>query len=216
MTAADRTKQYIIIAGNIGAGKSTLVERLCRELGWKPYFEPVSENPYLEDFYADMSRWGFHSQLFFLADRMRMHRELQEQGGSVVQDRSIYEDSEIFARNLFLQGNITDRDYETYRRIYNAATDLLQPPDLLVYLQASIPSLKERITGRGRDFESAIPDTYLKQLNSLYDEWTETYKLSPKLILNIDDYDILNHPEDLAGIAAQVKAALRGGQGELF
>ena len=209
-------KQYIIIAGNIGAGKSTLVEHLCSEMGWKPYFEPVSENPYLKDFYSDMARWGFHSQLFFLADRMRMHRELQEQGGSVVQDRSIYEDAEIFARNLFLQGNITERDYETYRRIYTAATDLLQSPDLLVYLQATVPSLLKRIAKRGRDFESAIPEDYLGQLNGLYDEWTDSYTLSPKLTLNIDEYDILNNPEDLSGIAGQIKEALRGGQGELF
>ena len=216
MSEEAKSKQYIIIAGNIGAGKSTLVEHLCREMGWKPYFEPVSENPYLEDFYSDMSRWGFHSQLFFLADRMRMHRELQELGGSVVQDRSIYEDAEIFARNLFLQGHMSKRDYETYRRIYTAATELLQGPDLLVYIQASVPSLLQRIARRGRDFESSIPETYLTQLNGLYDQWTASYTLSPKLTLNIDDYDILGHPEDLAGIAEQIKEALRGGQGELF
>lgn len=209
-------KKYIIIAGNIGAGKSTLVKHLCKALSWTPYYEPVSENPYLEDFYTDMKQWAYHSQLFFLSDRMTMHKELQEHGGSVVQDRSIYEDAQIFAKNLYLQGHIKKRDFETYWKMYKVAVSLLQPPDLLVYLKASIPSLESRIALRNRDFEASIPREYLKQLNRLYEEWTCDYKDSAKLILDIDDYDILHHKEDLDYIISLVEESLRGGQGELF
>lgn len=209
-------KKYIIIAGNIGAGKSTLVKHLCTALSWTAYYEPVSENPYLEDFYADMKKWAYHSQLFFLSDRMAMHKDLQEHGGSVVQDRSIYEDAQIFAKNLYLQGHIKKRDFETYWKMYNVAASLLQPPDLLVYLKASIPSLEARIKLRNRDFESSIPRNYLEQLNGLYEEWTENYNDSAKLVLNIDDYDILNHKEDLEYIISLVEESLRAGQGELF
>ncbi|MDC7239540.1 MAG: deoxynucleoside kinase [Spirochaetales bacterium] len=209
-------KKYIIIAGNIGAGKSTLVKHLCEALTWKPYYEPVSENPYLEDFYKDMGRWAYQSQLYFLSDRMTMHRELQDQGGCVVQDRSIYEDAQIFARNLYLQGQISSRDFDTYWRIYEAAVSLLQPPDLLVYLKASVPALEKRIALRNRDFESSIPRSYLKQLNSLYEDWTMNYDTSAKLILNIDDYDILKNSSDLQNIVSLIQERLRGGQGELF
>jgi deoxyadenosine/deoxycytidine kinase len=209
-------EQYIVIAGNIGAGKSTLVKELCRNLSWQPYYEPVTENPYLEDFYKDMGKWAFHSQLFFLADRMAMHRELQEFNGSVVQDRSIYEDAEIFARNLSLQGEINQRDFRTYWKIYQNAVSLLTPPDLVVYLRASVSSLEKRIALRHRDFEAAIPSLYLEHLNSLYEEWIGGYRLSEVLILNIDDYDILEQPDDLERIAGQVRETLRKGQGELF
>lgn len=209
-------KKYIIIAGNIGAGKSTLVKHLCTALSWTPYYEPVSENPYLEDFYIDMKKWAYHSQLFFLSDRMAMHKELQDNGGNVVQDRSIYEDAQIFARNLYLQGHIKKRDFDTYWKMYEVAVSLLQPPDLLVYLKASVPSLEARISRRNRDFESAIPRDYLQNLNGLYEEWTGSYKASAKLVLNIDDYDILNHKEDLDYIISLVEESLRGGQGELF
>lgn len=209
-------KKYIIIAGNIGAGKSTLVKHLCSALSWTPYYEPVSENPYLEDFYGDMNRWAYHSQLFFLSDRMAMHKELQDHSGSVVQDRSIYEDAQIFARNLYLKGNINERDFNTYWKMYKVAVSLLQPPDLLVYLKASIPSLKARIALRNREFEAEIPTDYLGGLNSLYEEWTDSYSESPKLVLDIDDYDILNRREDLEYIVTLIKEKLRGGQGELF
>ncbi len=209
-------KKYIIIAGNIGAGKSTLVEHLCGALSWKPYYEPVTENPYLEDFYKDMKKWAYQSQLYFLSDRMTMHRELQNQGGSVVQDRSIYEDAQIFARNLFLQGHISKRDFETYWRIYEAAVSLLKPPDLLVYLKASVPALERRIALRNRDFENAIPRPYLEQLNDLYEEWTGSYSSSASLTLDIDDYDILKNTSDLDHIISMIKERLRAGQGELF
>lgn len=208
--------QYIVIAGNIGAGKSTLVNQLCQTLSWQPYYEPVTENPYLEDFYRDMKSWAFHSQLFFLADRMAMHKELQDFHGSVVQDRSIYEDAEIFARNLYLQGEISKRDFNTYWKLYKNAVSLLTAPDLVVYLRASVPSLMERISLRNRDFESGIPSTYLEHLNVLYESWIKGYDQADILVLNIDEYDILENPEDLISIAERVKEKLRGGQGELF
>uniref|UniRef100_UPI0026274E96 deoxynucleoside kinase n=1 Tax=Oceanispirochaeta sp. TaxID=2035350 RepID=UPI0026274E96 len=195
---------------------STLVQELCQNLSWTPYFEPVSENPYLEDFYKDMKQWAYHSQLFFLSDRMAMHKELQEQQGNVVQDRSIYEDAEIFARNLYRQELITKRDFDTYWKMYTIAVSLLKPPDLLVYLKASVPALVERISLRGRDFESVIPRSYLEQLNQLYDDWTESYSDSSKLILNINEFDILRSRDDLTGIIQDIKEKLLNGQGELF
>lgn len=208
--------KYIVIAGNIGAGKSTLVEKLCESINWQPYYEPVSENPYLKDFYSDMSRWAFHSQLFFLSDRMSMHKELQEFRGNVVQDRSIYEDAEIFARNLYVNGNMSERDFQTYWKMYSIAIDLLNPPDLIVYLKASVPALKERIKRRNRDFENSIEDEYLHSLNVLYEKWIGKYSGSEILILDIENLDIINRPEDLDKIVVLIKDKLRAGQGELF
>jgi len=208
--------KYVVIAGNIGAGKSTLVEKLCESINWQPYYEPVSENPYLKDFYKDMSKWAFHSQLFFLSDRMSMHKELQEFRGNVVQDRSIYEDAEIFARNLYINGNMNERDFQTYWKMYSIAIDLLNPPDLIVYLKASVPALKERIALRNRDFESSISDDYLHNLNILYDQWISKYSESEVLTLNIENTDILNRPEDLEKIVVEIKEKLRAGQQELF
>jgi len=208
--------KYIVIAGNIGAGKSTLVEKLCESINWQPYYEPVSENPYLKDFYRDMDNWAFHSQLFFLSDRMSMHKELQDFKGNVVQDRSIYEDAEIFARNLYIKGNIRERDFKTYWKMYSIAIDLLNPPDLIVYLKASVPALKERIKIRNRDFEASISDDYLHNLNILYEKWIQKYDQSEVLTLNIEDNDILNRPDDLDKIVFMIKEKLRAGQGELF
>ena len=208
--------KYIVIAGNIGAGKSTLVEKLCESINWQPYYEPVSENPYLKDFYKNMSAWAFQSQLFFLSDRMSMHKELQEFKGNVVQDRSIYEDAEIFARNLYINGNMRERDFQTYWKMYSIAIDLLNTPDLIVYLKASVPALKERIKLRNREFELSISDDYLHNLNILYDKWISKYNESEVLTLNIEDNDILNRPEDLERIILKIKDRLRDGQGELF
>ena len=208
--------KYIVIAGNIGAGKSTLVQKLCESIHWQPYYEPVSENPYLKDFYRNMSQWAFHSQLFFLSDRMAMHKELQDFKGNVVQDRSIYEDAEIFAKNLYISGHMTERDFKTYWRVYTIAIELLNPPDLIVYLKGSVSGLKERISLRSRDFESAIPDDYLYNLNKLYDQWIGKYKSSEILSLNIEENDIIHKPDDLENIVTLIKEKLQAGQQELF
>ena len=154
-------KLYIAVAGNIGVGKSTLTALLSERLGWEPFFEAVAENPYLADFYQDMRRWSFPSQVFFLSRRLRHHRQLLDRQDPVVQDRSIYEDAEIFARNLYLQGAMSERDYGCYRELYEVMTMLLPPPDLVVYLRASVPTLLQRIALRGRDFEQSIsPDIF--------------------------------------------------------
>lgn len=205
-----------MLAGNIGAGKSTLVDLVCRRLGWKPYFEPVAENPYLQDFYADMERWAFPSQVFFLMHRARSHRELSLESGSVVQDRSLYEDAEVFARNLHRQGWMSDRDYGVYRELYGVLASLLPPPDLVVYLRASVPTLRRRIVQRARAFEQSISDAYLDGLNTLYEAWIGGFALAPVLTVEADQTDVLDRPGDLDAIVSRIETALRGGQGSLF
>src|SRR5512138_3079232 len=158
-------KKYVAVAGNIGVGKSTLVERLSTRLGWEPFYEPVTENPYLADFYKDMDAWSFHSQIFFLTHRLQSHYDLAQHPNSVVQDRSVYEDAEIFAQNLYLQGHIAFRDYQTYRQLYETTMRFLPPPDLVVYLRASVQTLSSRITNRGRAYEQTISADYLNGLN---------------------------------------------------
>ena len=149
-------KKFVAVAGNIGVGKSTLVELLCVRMGWEPFYEPVTENPYLADFYKDMDAWSFHSQIFFLTHRLQSHYNLSQHPNSVVQDRSVYEDAEIFAQNLYLQGHIQMRDYQTYRDLYETTLRFLPPPDLVIYLRASVPTLMKRISHRGRDYEQTI------------------------------------------------------------
>lgn len=209
-------KKYLILAGNIGAGKSTLVELLADRLGFRPYFEPVAENPYLADFYADMRRWAFHSQLFFLTHRLRSHHELASDPWSVVQDRSIYEDAEVFARNLHEQGTMSDREWETYHGLYRAVINLLPPPDLVVYLRCSVPTLRARIAKRARGFESNIPDEYLAGLNRFYEEWLEGFDLAPVLVIPGDSLDFVADSKHLHAIISSVEARLRDRQGTLF
>ncbi len=209
-------KKYLVLAGNIGAGKSTLVGLLAERLGFKPYYEPVAENPYLSDFYADMVRWAFHSQLFFLTHRVKSHRALMNEPWSVVQDRSIYEDAEVFARNLHEQGSMTDRDWDSYRELYRTLIGLLPPPDLVVYLRASVPTLKKRISMRGRDFEAAIPDGYLGGLNRLYEEWIASFDLAPVLVVPGDRLDFVAESKDLDSIVTTITERLRDRQGALF
>ena len=209
-------KKYLVLAGNIGAGKSTLVELLAERLGFSPYYEPVAENPYLADFYADMPRWALQSQLFFLTHRVRSHRALMEDTRSVVQDRSIYEDAEIFARNLYEQGSMTERDWNTYRNLYRTLIDLLPAPDLVVYLKASVPTLRKRIALRGREMEASIPASYLEGLNRLYEEWIEGFELSPALVVPCDRLDFVAESKDLDCIVAEIEHRLRDKQGELF
>ncbi len=209
-------RKFIAVAGNIGVGKSTLVSMLCQRLESQPFYEPVSENPYLADFYKDMAAWSFHSQVFFLTRRMRAHYELAQQPGSVVQDRSVYEDADIFARNLFQQGYFLPRDYQTYRELYETAVQLLPPPDLLIYLRASVPTLLNRISHRGREFERSISAEYLQGLNDLYEEWISNFVLCPILTIPSDDLDYVAHAGHLNLIVSKVEEKLTGNEEVVF
>jgi deoxyadenosine/deoxycytidine kinase len=209
-------KKFIAVAGNIGVGKSTLVSLLCKQLEWQPFYEPVAENPYLADFYADMRAWAFHSQVFFLTRRLRLHVELSQHPTSVVQDRSVYEDAEIFAHNLFLQGHIQPRDYQTYRELYETAVQLLPPPDLMIYLRASVPTLVRRISSRGRDYERTIATEYLESLNTLYESWISDFVLCPVLTIPADDLDYVAHSGHLKLIATKIQEKLTGNEEVVF
>jgi deoxyadenosine/deoxycytidine kinase len=199
---------FIAVAGNIGAGKSSLAKLLGERFRWKPYFESVDDNPYLADFYADMNRWSFHLQIYFLANRFKCHKEIVESSESVIQDRSIYEDAEIFARNLFDIGKMTERDYSNYVSLFHVMMEYLKAPDLLIYLRASVDTLTKQITKRGRDFEQGIERSYLQQLNILYEDWVARYKLGPLLVIESDNLDFVGRQPDLDYIIARVKDSL--------
>ena len=209
-------KKFVAVAGNIGAGKSTLVGKICEKLDWTPYYEPVAENPYLKDFYADMKTWAFHSQVYFLTHRMQSHFELLNHPASVVQDRSVYEDAEIFAKNLYLQGNISKRDYATYRELFDLFIHMLNPPDLVVHLHAPVDTLLDRIASRGRDFESTISGDYLAQLNHLYEEWIGEFSLCPVLTVPADQLDFVANPGHVELIIAKIEEKLRGKEKVFF
>ncbi len=189
-------KKFIAVAGNMGAGKTELVHFLCRRYGLKPFFEPNDDNPYLKDFYEDMRAWAFHSQVYFLTHKFRLHRQLEAEPGTVVQDRTIYEDAEIFARNLHLTRKMTGRDWKTYQELYSVVSASLRPPDLMIYLRASVRTIRKRITTRGRPEEQAIPTRYLSRLNRLYEEWFERYDLSEVITIETDRMDYLQDLED--------------------
>ncbi|MGD8813144.1 MAG: deoxynucleoside kinase [Anaerolineales bacterium] len=209
-------KKWIAVAGNIGVGKSSLVNLLASNLMWKPFFEPQEENPYLADFYRDMSSWGFHSQIFFLTRRLRIHRELVEHPTCAIQDRSVYEDAEIFAHNLYLQQCISDRDYQSYRDLYRVLTEFLPPPDLVVYLRASVDTLLHRIAQRGREYELDIQPEYLNQLNDLYETWIASFSLCPVLIVPADDLDYVSHNSHLELIVTKIQDKLAGKEEVIF
>ncbi|MEN6409852.1 MAG: deoxynucleoside kinase [Anaerolineaceae bacterium] len=209
-------KKFIAVAGNIGVGKSTLVELICQKLGWEPFFEPVATNPYLADFYKDMPAWAFHSQIFFLTHRLRIHRQLLNQPGSAIQDRSVYEDAEVFCHNLYLQGYISPRDYDTYRELYHVLSDFLPPPDLMIYLRASVPTLIKRIALRNRDYERTISPDYLEQLNMLYETWIASFTLCPVLTIPADDLDYVANPRQLDLILRKVQEKLTGKDEVIF
>lgn len=209
-------RKFVAVAGNIGVGKSTLVEMLCASIGWEPFYEPVAENPYIADFYRDMTAWSFHSQVFFLTHRLRAHYLLAQHPTSVIQDRSVYEDAEIFAHNLYLQGHIQPRDYETYRELYETVMQFLPPPDLVIFLRASVPTLLARISHRGRDYEQTIAPEYLQSLNDLYEDWISNFVLCPVLTVPSDDLDFVAHPGHLKLIVAKVEEKLTGNEEVIF
>ncbi len=200
---------FVAIAGNIGAGKSTLTGLLSRKLGWEAFYEAVDDNPYLSDFYRDMRTWSFHSQIYFLSRRLRHHRDLSRRPGTVIQDRTVYEDAEVFACNLYRQGLMSERDYASYHELYEIMRDLLPPPTLLVYLRASIRTLCQHITLRGREYEREITPAYLGQLNALYEEWIAHFDLCPVLAIPIDALDFTQNGGDARWIVDKIVEALR-------
>ncbi len=204
------TKRFVAVAGNVGVGKSSLTGLLAERLGWEPFFEAVDDNPYLADFYRDMRSWSFHSQVFFLSRRLRHHHELLSRPHSVIQDRSVYEDAEIFARNLYEQGSMDDRDYGSYRELYEILCALLPPPDLVIYLRADVPTLQERIRQRGREYEQSIEPAYLVRLNRLYDAWMQGFSLCPVLTIETDNLDFVRQPQHLSHVLAAVADRLAG------
>ncbi len=185
------TRKFIAVAGNMGAGKTSLVQYLAQQYGFEPVYEPFADNPYLDDFYADMGAWGYHSQLWFLTHKFRLHLGLHEKTDTFVQDRTIYEDAEIFATNLARSGKMSERDFKVYSELYDGMRRALQPPDLMIYLRCSVPGIRRRIKKRGRASEQAIPLAYLRRLNALYEDWMGRYDLSPKMVWESDDADYL-------------------------
>ncbi|HMK39027.1 MAG TPA: deoxynucleoside kinase [Bacteroidota bacterium] len=206
--AAKAKKFFIAVAGNIGSGKSSLTRILSARFGWKPYFESVEDNPYLNDFYADMKRWSFSLQVYFLSNRFRSHKAITEGPESVILDRAIYEDAEIFARNLFEIGNMERRDYENYVALYEVMTAYLRPPDLLIYLRANVDTLVRQIALRGRDFEKSIRREYLEQLNGHYESWIGRYRKGPLLVIESDTVDFVNSRDDLEKVVGMITRTL--------
>ncbi|WP_179413960.1 deoxynucleoside kinase [Mucilaginibacter sp. E4BP6] len=201
---------HIAIVGNIGAGKTTLAELLAKSYGWDPLFEAVDNNPYLEDFYNDMKRWSFNLQIYFLNSRYRQLMDIQATGRNVIQDRTIYEDAFIFAENLHDMGLMTTRDYENYRAIFDNMTAYIKPPDLLVYLKASVPTLVNNIQRRGREYEIGIRIDYLSKLNEKYQKWIGGYDLGKLLIIDKDVIDFANNTEDMATVVQLIERELNG------
>lgn len=210
MPALQNTKKYVSIAGNIGAGKSSLTRLLSDYFKWEAMFERVDDNPYLADFYDDMQRWSFNLQVFFLSSRFNHQRRIEGLPHSIVQDRSIYEDAEIFARNLYEMGLMSTRDFENYTQLFQIMTSYLKAPDLLVYLRATTPTLVKHIQARGRAFESTIRIEYLERLNKHYEDWISRYDLGPKLIIDANELDFVNVQDDQREIISQIDSRLFG------
>lgn len=209
-------KKFVAVAGNMGVGKSTLTQMLADRLGWAPFFEAVDENPYLADFYRDMARWGFHSQMFFLSRRLEHHHRILQHPTAVIQDRCVYEDAEVFAGNLHRQGLMSQREWDSYRRLYEILCLYLPPPDLVVYLRAGVDTVLRRIALRGRDFERGVSRDYLSQLEELYEAWIGGFALCPVLAVPADRLDFVQQPEDFELIVDRILQALRGEQLPLF
>jgi deoxyadenosine/deoxycytidine kinase len=201
-------KVFVAIAGNMGSGKTTLTKLLSDRFGWEPFFEPVSENPYLSDFYGDMRRWAFHLQVCFLTRRFEGHQQILQSDISALQDRTIYEDWEIFARNLYESGQMEERDWHAYSLLAEVMCQHLTPPDLMVYLRKSVPRLVERIRTRGRAYEQSIPLDYLTRLNEHYERFVAGYKRGRLLVIDAEHLDFLEEPDHLDTIAEQITDAL--------
>ncbi len=201
---------HVAIAGNIGAGKTTLTKLLAKHYNWKPHFESVEENPYLDDFYSEMERWSFNLQVFFLNSRFRQILELRESGNKIIQDRTIYEDAHIFAPNLHAMGLMTNRDYKNYSSLFELMENLVTPPDLMIYLRSSIPNLVGQIHKRGRDYENSISIDYLSRLNERYEAWISTYTKGKLLIIDVDNLDFVDQQEDLGYIIDRIDAQING------
>jgi deoxyadenosine/deoxycytidine kinase len=202
--------KHVAISGNIGAGKTALTKVLGEYYGWETVFEQVDDNPYLTDFYNDMRRWSFNLQVFFLSKRFEQLQRIEEKETSAVQDRSIYEDAHIFARNLYEMGHMSARDYDNYTDLFTIMTSYLQSPSLLIYLRASVPTLVDHIQQRGREFESTIRIDYLERLQGHYEEWIEHYDRGPKLIIDVDELDFVGEDEDRRMVLNQVESRLFG------
>ncbi|MFL5320002.1 MAG: deoxynucleoside kinase [Myxococcaceae bacterium] len=201
-------RKFIAIAGNIGAGKTELTSFLCKKYELTPFFEPNDQNPYLEEFYKDMKTWAFRSQVFFLAHKFRLHQELDKQSGTLVQDRTLYEDAEIFAKNLARQKLIDKRDWGLYQELYGSMKSAIAPPDVMIYCRCPVKTLKQRIKLRGRKMEQDIPVKYLQRLNALYEEWFKTYDMSPVLTLPTDKLDYLTDLVDRVDLFRQIEKHL--------
>ncbi|MBI1221679.1 MAG: deoxynucleoside kinase [Bacteroidetes bacterium] len=201
---------HIAVAGNIGAGKTTLTTLIAKHYGWDPHFEDVEDNPYINDFYEDMQRWSFNLQIYFLNNRFNTIMQIRNSGKTIIQDRTIYEDAFIFAPNLHAMGLMSTRDFDNYTRLFNSLNTFIQPPDLMIYLRASIPTLVNHIQMRGREYEDSIRLDYLKRLNERYEAWISTYNKGKLLILNIDDLNIHDNPEDLGTVISKIDAEIHG------
>ena len=210
------TKHFALVAGNIGAGKTSLTERLAGRLGWHAAYESVADNPYLPDFYADMRQWSFHLQVFFLGHRAAQHKALAQDSRSAIIDRSIYEDAFIFARALFEIGNMTERDYASYRQLFDLVVAQLPPPDLLIYLRAPVSVLRERIGKRGRAIESAITADYLALLDRYYEEWLRDFAVCPVLMIKSDNLDFVHRADHLDVVVARIEDRLSGKERVVF
>ncbi len=201
---------YIAISGNIGSGKTTLAEKLGKYYNWEVEYEVVETNPYLPDFYADMNMWSFHTQIFFLNTRFKQNQIIQQKGKNIIQDRTIYEDAFVFAKNLNQNGFLADREYETYLGLYESMSAFIKPPDLLIYLKADIPKLVERIHNRGRAYENLIRIDYLRDLNALYEEWISQYRDSKLLTINVNELSFDRKAEDLSYIVNLIESEIHG------
>ena len=201
---------HIALAGNIGAGKTTLTELLAKHYKWSPHYEDVDENPYLNDFYEDMRRWSFNLQIYFLNSRFKQVVDIRSSAKTVIQDRTIYEDAEIFAPNLHAMGLMSTRDFHTYTTLFQMMNRMVQAPDLLIYLRATVPTLVHQIQKRGREYESSIRIDYLKQLNERYEAWVNRYKAGKLLIIDVDRIDFQNNPEDLSNVIDRIDAQIHG------